>query len=167
MTNNLDSFDNPDNLFFMAEPAKPTRETLLPIIQNNLAKGCAETLTENDVEARILVSVVANGVFVAAFKKTKDGEYQLLDLPVTAVYEMWQLKQEEIDPSRFGGWISVEFVVEKDGPAKLPSNYNWDKRVYSSTVSPENWYIRPEKEDENNMSIWSDEQYLADGIDIA
>lgn len=165
MTINPDSFDNPENLFFMAEPEEPSREDLMTIVQDDLAKGCAEALTENDVEAHILVSAVANGVFVAAFNKTKDGEYQLLDLPVTAVYEMWKLKQAQIDPPKFGGWISLEFMVEKGGPAQL-LRYNWDKPVYASSVSPENWYIRPEVEDEDNKPIWSDEQYKADGIDI-
>ena len=139
------------------EVIPPNEMELLGIIRDDLSRACTQMMNSDDAHARVLISVVARGVFVAAFATNKKGEHRILDIPVTSVYEMWQLKNTQADPST-GGWISVEFTVENDGFVSK-TKYNTDTEVFASSISPDRWYVAPEEVTETEYPVWSEEQY--------
>lgn len=154
---------NPDSLYMppiIIDEIAPTNTDLLLIVREDIAQGVRPLLTNNDEEARVLISVVGQGVFLAAFATNKQGEHRNLDIPVETVFEMWQLKRGQYEPEK-GSWFSAEFTVEPDGFIKK-TKYNYDKEVFSSLVGPHMWYTRPEVETEEEKSVWTHDQYKED-----
>lgn len=154
--------NNPDNSPFLSMPEKeviPDALTLLAAIRGDLSSAIEKELTHEDSKADVIVSSVANGVFVAAIAESKAGELRFLDLELTTVLEMWQLKQQQYDPAK-GGWLSIQFTVGRDGFVEKTA-YNYDKRVFSGNT-PAEWFIAPETETDDYRSVWTDEQYRED-----
>jgi hypothetical protein len=171
--------DNPLNIPFPTNAAAPSTLTLLSLIREDINRAITPELSRKDEKAWVLVSSVANGVFVSAIALSKTGEYRFVDLELTTVMQMWELKGQQYHDSQKqntdekkisfadkgnatndGGWFSVIFHVENDGFVSK-TEYNYDKRVYSGGT-PEQWFIAPEEPTEDYKSVWSDEEYHQD-----
>jgi hypothetical protein len=158
--------DNPLNLPFATEATAPSTLTLLSLIREDIARAITPSLSRQDEKAFVLVSCVANGVFVSAIALSKTGEYRFLDLELTSVMQMWELKGQQYAEDkqkrdgRKEGWLSATFHVDNDGFVSK-TEYNYDKRIYSGPT-PEQWFIAPEEPTEDYRSVWTDEQYLDD-----
>lgn len=171
--------ENPLNLPFVTPDSAPSTLTLLSLIREDINQAIKPFLSRKDEKAWVLVSTVANGVFLSAIALNKAGEYRFVELELNTVIQMWELKNQQYQDSKFqntdekkisfgsktkevkdGGWLSATFHVENDGFVSK-TEYNYDKRVYSGPT-PEQWFIAPETPTEDYKSVWSDEEYLND-----
>lgn len=167
--------DNPLNLPVSADNSIPDVLTLLSLIREDINKAIAPQLSRDDEKAFVLVSSVARGIFVSAIAISKAGEHRFVDLELTTVLQMWQLKgQQYLEQQKNtykgehnqdkdvekGGWLSIMFHVENDG-FMFKTEYNYDKPIYKG-ATPEEWFIAPETPNEDRISIWSEEEYRED-----
>lgn len=156
------------------EEVIPDTLTLLSLIREDISNAITPSLSRKDEKAYVLVSSVSNGVFLSALALSKTGEYRFVDIELSTMIQMWQLKGQQYkeqaannyrgehqqDAEEKGGWLSMLFTIDNDGFVAKTS-YNYDKRIYSGPT-PEQWFIAPEEPTEDYKSVWSDEEYLSD-----
>lgn len=152
---------NPDEIPITITTTAPDALELLSIIREDISRGISPLLTRDDKGAKVMVSVVAQGVFLSAIAENKNGEHRFLDIPVNSVMEMFELKKAQYSSDK-GGWLSMVLTVENDGFV-MKTEYDYDRKIYSGNT-PENWYIAPETETEDYKSVWSDEEYFNESI---
>lgn len=150
---------DPNFLPTKADDSVPDALTLLSLVREDLNNAVESALSRADEHAKVIVSSVANGVFIAGIALSKSGEYRFIDLELNTVIQMWQLKEQQYNPEK-GGWLSVVFTVENDGFI-TKTEYNYDKPVFLAPT-PEEWYIAPETPSEEHHSVWTLEQYQTD-----